>query len=462
MSMFATDGDERMEGIAHDFTEEERPMSWTGQNWSPEELRFVTDLTGDGRADIVGFGRDGVWVGVNIDGSTFSQPHMVLTSFNSQGWHRGQHLRLVVDLTGDGKADIIGFGDHGVGTAVNNGDGTFALDKPVLEEFGVDHGWRVEQHPRFVVDVTGDGKADIVGFGNDGVWTALGNGDGTFQAPKLVLTNFGVNQGWRVEQHPRFVVDVTGDGKADIVGFGNDGVWTALGNGDGTFQAPKLVLEGFNVNQGWRVEQHPRFVVDLTGDRKADIVGFGNDGVWTAVSNGDGTFQAPRLVLEGFNVNQGWRVEQHPRFVADLTGDRKADIVIAYGDVIEKLAKLHSCVPFTHLFAHEEIGNALTFRRDRAVAQWCRQEGVAYREFPQSSVRRGGVNRDRLQEIWKSRIANVTPLPIPAIRQSADLRLLATSTTFPKLPAFVPNQHWQPVSETDGRDGGLLGTRKSM
>ena len=327
MSMFATDGDERMEGIAHDFTEEERPMSWTGQNWSPEELRFVTDLTGDGRADIVGFGRDGVWVGVNIDGSTFSQPHMVLTSFNSQGWHRGQHLRLVVDLTGDGKADIIGFGDHGVGTAVNNGDGTFALDKPVLEEFGVDHGWRVEQHPRFVVDVTGDGKADIVGFGNDGVWTALGNGDGTFQAPKLVLTNFGVKQGWRVEQHPRFVVDVTGDGKADIVGFGNDGVWTALGNGDGTFQAPKLVLEGFNVNQGWRVEQHPRFVVDLTGDGKADIVGFGNDGVWTAVSNGDGTFQAPRLVLEGFNVNQGWRVEQHPRFVADLTGDRKADIV---------------------------------------------------------------------------------------------------------------------------------------
>ena len=301
-------------------------MSWTGQNWSPEELRFVEDLTGDGRADIVGFGRDGVWVGVNTGGSTFRQPHMVLTSFNSQGWHRGQHLRLVVDLTGDGKADIIGFGDHGVGTAVNNGDGTFAWDKPVLEEFGVDHGWHVEQHPRFVVDVTGDDKADIVGFGNDGVWTALGNGDGTFQTPKLVLTNFGVNQGWRVEQHPRFVVDLTGDGKADIIGFGNDGVWTALSKGDGTFQAPKLVLEGFNVNQGWRVEQHPRFVVDLTGDGKADIVGFGNDGVWTAVSNGDGTFGAPKF-FEGFGVKQGWRVDQHLRLLADLNGDGKADII---------------------------------------------------------------------------------------------------------------------------------------
>ena len=28
----------------------------------------------------------------------------------------------------------------------------------------------MEQHPRFVVDTTGDGRADIVGFGNAGVW----------------------------------------------------------------------------------------------------------------------------------------------------------------------------------------------------------------------------------------------------------------------------------------------------
>jgi len=274
-------------------------MSWTGENWGPEELRFVTDLTGDGRADIVGFGRDGVWTAVNKGGSTFSQPHMALTSFNSQGWHRGQHLRLVVDLTGDGKADIIGFGDNDVGIALSNGDGTFAQDKSVLTEFIVSKGWRVDQHPRFVVDITGNGKADIVGFWNDGVWTALGNGDGTFQAPRLVLEAFNVNQGWRVDQHPRFVVDLTGDGKADLVGFGNDGVWTALSNGDGTFQAPKLVLPEFGINQGWRVEQHLRLLADLTGDGKADIMAFGNEaGPRIALGNGDGTFQPAQLVRE--------------------------------------------------------------------------------------------------------------------------------------------------------------------
>jgi hypothetical protein len=28
------------------------------------------------------------------------------------------------------------------------------------------------------------------------------------------------------------------------------------------------------------VEQHPRFLADITGDRRADVVGFGDAGVW--------------------------------------------------------------------------------------------------------------------------------------------------------------------------------------
>ncbi len=68
------------------------------------------------------------------------------------------------------------------------------------------------------------------------MWTALSNGNGTFQPPQFV-SDFGVGQpGWRVDQHPRYLADLTGDGRADIVGFGDDGVWTALSNGNGTFQ----------------------------------------------------------------------------------------------------------------------------------------------------------------------------------------------------------------------------------
>jgi deoxyribodipyrimidine photo-lyase len=140
--------------------------------------------------------------------------------------------------------------------------------------------------------------------------------------------------------------------------------------------------------------------------------------------------------------------------VADLRNSLRkvhADLVIAHGEVIDKLAKLHARVPFAHLFSHEEIGNHLTFQRDRAVAAWCRERGIEYCEFPQSSVRRGGVNRDRLARMWQSRIVDVRPLPVPEIHQPEPLRELASKTAFPNLPAFEANKLWQPVSESDAR-----------
>ena len=307
-------------------------MSWTGQSWGPEQPRFVADLTGDGKADIVGFGLDGVWASLNSGAGGFLPPNMVLCGFNwHTGWRVENHPRFVVDLTGDGRADILGFGDDGVWTSVNNGDGTFGIMRFVVAELGYNQGWRVDRHPRFVADITGDGKADIVGFGDAGVWTALGNGDGTFQAPKFVIADLGYNQGWRVDQHPRFVVDITGDGKADIVGFGEDGVWVALSNGDGSFQAPKLVLADFDPAKGWQGSKHLRILGDLNGDHRADIVGFGDAGVYSATSNGNGTFGAPTFILAGLGYDTGWRIENHPRFAVDVTGDGKADLV-GFGD----------------------------------------------------------------------------------------------------------------------------------
>ncbi len=137
-------------------------------------------------------------------------------------------------------------------------------------------------------DVNGDGRADIVGFGNGGVAVALGRADGKFATPADALVGkFGADAAagaWRVEQHPRMLGDVNGDGRADIVGFGNGGVSVALGRADGKFAEPTDALPGkFGYVAGaWRVEQHPRMLGDVNGDGRADIVGFGNDGVVVA------------------------------------------------------------------------------------------------------------------------------------------------------------------------------------
>jgi hypothetical protein len=45
--------------------------------------------------------------------------------------------------------------------------------------------------------------------------------------PQMVVANFAYTAGgWRVERHPRFLADLTGDGRAEVVGFGDAGVWT--------------------------------------------------------------------------------------------------------------------------------------------------------------------------------------------------------------------------------------------
>lgn len=296
--------------------------------------RFAVDLTGDGRADIIGFGDAGVWTAIGNGDGTFQAPQFVLGNYGyQQDWRVDRHPRFLAHLTNSGFADIVGFGEDGVWIALGNGDGTFSepLKNPVLHNFAHHQGWQVDRNPRFLARLTDSGFDDIVAFGDDGVWTALSNGDGSFRMTRSgpVLSAFGYNQGWREDQHVRLMANLTSSGFADIVGFGEERVFTALSKGDGTFNQVTTgpVLHNFCYNQGWRVDTHPRFLGNLTASGFADIVGFGDAGVWTAKGNGDGTFQDANFVLANFGVEQGWRVDRHPRFVANLSSSGHADIV---------------------------------------------------------------------------------------------------------------------------------------
>jgi hypothetical protein len=127
------------------------------------------------------------------------------------------------------------------------------------------YNWTSE-HPRFVVDLNGDGRADLVGIGPDGTWSCLNQNNLGFGEPAFALVAFEANAGWRVGDHPRYLIDLNGGGRADIIEFGDDGVWVSLGNGDGSFQPAQFVLSNLGANAGWRVDDHPRFVVDVDGD----------------------------------------------------------------------------------------------------------------------------------------------------------------------------------------------------
>lgn len=306
-------------------------------SWEPiaSNPQFVEDVDGDGIADIVAFGVDGVWTALGKGDGTFDWPRRAAADFgyDAGGWRVGKHVRLVGDISGNARKDIVGFGDAGVYVALATGDGAFGSTQFAIADLGYDSGWRVDKHPRVLADLRNKGRKDIVGFGDAGVYVALSNGDGTFiYTPVPVLPYFGYEAGWRTDCHLRYVVDLRGKGIADIIGFFDDGVWVALGDGAGGFGTPQRVLDNFGNQAGsWRVDRHPRFLVDLSGTGVLDIVGFGDVGVYVALGWGDGTFQQPKLAIADLGYESGWRIDKHPRLIADVTGDGKADIV-GFGD----------------------------------------------------------------------------------------------------------------------------------
>jgi hypothetical protein len=301
--------------------------------WTPDRYpRVLADVDGDGDDDIVGFGHYGVYVSRSF-GDSFEKPYLWNGSFGyasvAGGWRVEMHPRMLGDVTGDGMADIVGFGGNYVYVSRSTGTGFLPAERWVAS-YGYKNGWRVDQHPRFVEDMNGDGLADVVGFGGAGVFVSLSTGAG-FQSPQRWVDSFGyVAGGWNSPEFPRHLADVNGDGLPDVVGFGNAGVFVSLSNGS-SFGSPALWIASFGYSAGtWRASMHPRTVADVNGDGMADVVGFGNRGAYVALSNGD-AFEPARIWIPDFGHWAGWRVDKHVRIVQDVNGDGRADVV-GFGD----------------------------------------------------------------------------------------------------------------------------------
>jgi FG-GAP-like repeat len=299
----------------------------TAHGWNTTDfVRTLGDVNGDGKVDAVGFGQAGVFVAVS-NGASFGTVSKWLQGFDlAHGWTVSGFVRTVGDVDGDGKADAVGFGQNGVFVGLSTGT-AFNAPTQWVAALGSAQGWTVSGTVRTVGDVNGDGKADLVGFGSDGVWVATSTGT-AFNAPTKWLAGLDAAHGWNTTQFVRTVGDVNGDGKADAVGFGNDGVFVALSNGT-TFDAVSKWSTSFDLSHGWTVSGYVRTVGDVNGDGRADIVGFGADGVYLALSMGD-TFSLPSKRTADFGA--GWTVSNSVRTAGDVNGGGKADLVGFDGD----------------------------------------------------------------------------------------------------------------------------------
>jgi deoxyribodipyrimidine photo-lyase len=137
---------------------------------------------------------------------------------------------------------------------------------------------------------------------------------------------------------------------------------------------------------------------------------------------------------------------------------------VRVGEAVPVLADLHARWPFGQLWAHEETGPRWTWDRDRAVAAWCRAQGVAFHERPQSGVVRRLRSRFGWAARWQKRMD--APLAeVPAVLPGETQRVFddvgpgpggAAATPLPTLddlglPPARPFNVWSEPGEAPAR-----------
>lgn len=102
----------------------------------------------------------------------------------------------------------------------------------------------------------------------------------------------------------------------------------------------------------------------------------------------------------------------HWQFIRESLQDLSAKLLslglhlqVLRGNAVEVLAKLHKRYAFDCLRAHEETGNAITYRRDQAVASWTGKAGIRFLESAQNGVVRRLKERDGWARQWETRMS---------------------------------------------------------
>jgi len=289
-----------------------------------------------------------------LDGTTISG-----STLSIQGY-------AVADLNGDGKADLM-FITSGASslsyngliywTALSNGDGTFAApvphQMPQLAPAGDNDAQTQTITGVQLAPLTEGGKASILFSFYENIYTTQnvylrgfmvlpGNGDGTFGTPAITYSYNSTTAPSNLTgiPHVAAVADFNNDGKEDLLTMASNGAYNSdgdfnsdvemyLGNGDGTFAAPKAVTTAASISSS----AVPCAVDDFNKDGKLDLACPGADAsanpeLAISLGNGDGTFAAPAIMPLTGGVGSTSGGIEGGIAAADFDGDGNVDIAL--------------------------------------------------------------------------------------------------------------------------------------
>lgn len=296
---------------------------------SPESV-VAADLDGDGDRDLAltGYYANGVSVLLNKGDGTFAPVVTYPIPWSTQ-------TVAAADLDEDEMADLVVVSTYGTNKAsvlMNQGGGTFGA-KVDYPSGNLPSSTFSARPAAALADLNGDGKIDIVTSG-DGASVLLNQGNGTFAPPTSYST-----AGFSWEVRSIALADFNGDGAKDIAiaidadldnGPGDlDGNVTVLINqGNGTFGARQDYLTGLHplgiVTADFDGNGHPDLAVSDYTNNPDTPSARGND-VNVLLNLGNGTFPTR---TDHSATNGPYSVA-----VGDLSGDGKADFVIANAGV---------------------------------------------------------------------------------------------------------------------------------
>jgi len=305
-----------------------------------ESLKFA-DVDGDGRADACA--HDGTSITCHLHRQASGEYSCGLigsatqttAGFGPTWLNTPDHWQTIQypDVDDDGRADVCGRGNDGIYCAT--GASSFSDTSLWLADFNNAGGW--DSDPAYwstiqFPDVNGDGRSDVCGRGIFGIYCAVSNGS-SFIGMGQWSNAFGDGDGWNANESLYGTIqfaDVNDDGADDICGRGTAGVYCARSRPlFNDFEAPALWTAQFATASGWESPEYYKTIrlADINGDGNADICGRGGAGLYCGISVGTEFQKADELNLGDFSNANGWDQPEYYEtiFLADMNGDQRAD-----------------------------------------------------------------------------------------------------------------------------------------
>ncbi|MFJ8662226.1 FG-GAP repeat domain-containing protein [Streptomyces sp. NPDC093795] len=186
----------------------ETGTSRVGVGWQAyDRLETAGNIAGSAAPDVVARDRAGVlWL---YQGTGDRDKPLSVRTRIGVGWQAYNHLAAGSDLTGDGRADLVAT-DKAGDLYLYKGTGSATTPFATRKKIGV--GWGVYNQLTATGNLAGGPAGDLVARDKAGaLWLYLGKGDGTFAA------RIRVGGGWGGFTDLVGVGDANGDGRADLI-----------------------------------------------------------------------------------------------------------------------------------------------------------------------------------------------------------------------------------------------------